>query len=77
MVKKKAVGNLRRKAVKARSQIKGPVTGPRARRDDRTGKLLDVKTDAFPFEGVRKVSDKELRESSDRFAKALTRLAKR
>jgi predicted RNase H-like HicB family nuclease len=41
-------------AVKARSQIKSPLTGTWTRRDDKSGKFMDVKTDPKPFKGVRK-----------------------
>lgn len=41
-------------AVKARSQVKNPITGTWTKRDDKTGKFMDVKADPKPFKGVRK-----------------------
>jgi hypothetical protein len=78
MAKNKTAGDHHREgAVKTRSQVKSPLTGTRTKRDDRSGKFIDVKSDSFRFKGVRKVSSKELSESSDRFSKAMKRLAKR
>jgi hypothetical protein len=55
MAKNKAAGDDRRVgAVKARSQIKNPVTGTWTKRDNKTGKFIDVKADSKPFKGVRK-----------------------
>jgi hypothetical protein len=55
MAKNKTPGDSQRKgAVKSRSQIKNPVTGTWTKRDDKTGKFLDVKADPKPFKGVRK-----------------------
>jgi hypothetical protein len=55
MAKNKTVGDNQRKgAVKARSQIKNPITGTWTKRDDKSGKFMDVKEDAKPFKGVRK-----------------------
>jgi hypothetical protein len=55
MAKNKEAGDERRVgAIKARSQIKNPVTGTWTKRDDKTGKFMDVKADAKPFKGVRK-----------------------
>ena len=41
-------------AVKSRSQIKNPLTGTWTKRDDKSGKFMDVKADPKPFKGVRK-----------------------
>ncbi|WP_295558222.1 hypothetical protein [uncultured Hyphomicrobium sp.] len=55
MAKNKEPGDNRRVgAVKKRSQIKNKLTGTWTKRDDTTGKFLDVKEDAKPFKGVRK-----------------------
>lgn len=55
MAKNKEAGDDRRVgAVKKRSQIKNPLTGTWTKRDDATGKFMDVKADAAPFKGVRK-----------------------
>ena len=55
MAKNKTVGDNQRKgAVKARSQIKNPVTGTWTKRNDKSGKFRDVKADPKPFKGVRK-----------------------
>jgi hypothetical protein len=55
MAKNKAAGDDRRVgAVKTRSQIKNPVTGTWTKRDDKSGKFMDVKADPKPFKGVRK-----------------------
>ena len=55
MAKNKRAGDDRRiGAVKSRSQIKNPVTGTWTKRDDKTGKFMDVKADPKPFKGVRK-----------------------
>jgi hypothetical protein len=55
MAKNKAPGDDKRVgAVKGRSQIKNPVTGTWTKRDDETGKFMDVKADPKPFKGVRK-----------------------
>ena len=51
---KKAGDGPRAGAVKARSQIKNSVTGTWTKRDDKTGKFVDVKCDPKPFKGVRK-----------------------
>ena len=39
---------------RTRSQIKNPITGTWTKRDDKSGKFLDVKADPKPFKGVRK-----------------------
>lgn len=55
MAKNKTPGDDRRiGAVKGRSQIKNEVTGTWTKRDDKSGKFMDVKADAKPFKGVRK-----------------------
>lgn len=55
MAKNKEAGDNRRVgAVKSRSQIKNKLTGTWTKRDDKTGKFLDVKDDKKPFKGVRK-----------------------
>ena len=44
-----------KKALKVRSRIKNnPITGTWTKRDDKSGKFLDVKADPKPFKGVRK-----------------------
>ena len=42
------------KKLKVRSRIKNPITGTWTKRDDKSGKFLDVKADPKPFRGVRK-----------------------
>lgn len=55
MAKNKTSGDDQRKgAVKARSQIKNPLTGTWTKRDEKSGKFMDVKEDPKPFKGVRK-----------------------
>jgi hypothetical protein len=55
MAKNKEVGDDRRVgAVRKRSQIKNKLTGTWTKRDETTGKFLDVKVDSKPFKGVRK-----------------------
>jgi hypothetical protein len=55
MAKNKTAGdNHRVGAVKTRSQIKNAVTGTWTKRDDSSGKFMDVKADPKPFKGVRK-----------------------
>jgi hypothetical protein len=55
MAKNKTAGDDRRVgAVKARSQVKNPLTGTWTKRDDKSGKFMDVKADPKPFKGVRK-----------------------
>jgi hypothetical protein len=55
MAKNKTPGDSKRVgAVKTRSQIKNPITGTWTKRDDKSGKFMDVKADAKPFKGVRK-----------------------
>jgi hypothetical protein len=55
MAKNKTPGDNRRVgAVKTRSQIKNKITGTWTKRDEKSGKFLDVKADPKPFKGVRK-----------------------
>jgi hypothetical protein len=78
MAKDKVAGDRRGKgAVKARPQTKSRIRGTSTKRDGKSGKLLEVMRGPFPFEGVGKVSGKELSESSVRFSRAMKRLAKR
>jgi hypothetical protein len=79
MAKDKASGSDRRVgAVKGRSQIKSPLTGTWTRRNDKTGKFMDVKVDPKPFKGVRKSKSTEVMErTTERFADLMKRLAKR
>jgi hypothetical protein len=57
MAKNKTPGDNRRVgAVKTRSQIKNKITGTWTKRDEKSGKFLDVKADPKPFKGVRKPS---------------------
>ena len=51
---KAAIDKQRRRAVKTRSQIKNPLTGTWTKRDEKSGKFLNVKMDAKPFKGVRR-----------------------
>jgi hypothetical protein len=41
-------------AVELRSQLKNPITGTWTKREDKTGKFVEVKVDPKPFKGVRK-----------------------
>jgi hypothetical protein len=55
MAKNKTAGDDKRAgAVKSRSQIKNPITGTWTKRDNTSGKFMDVKADPKPFNGVRK-----------------------
>jgi hypothetical protein len=55
MAKNKTPGDDRRAgAVKSRSQVKNPLTGTWTKRNDKSGKFMDVKASAKPFKGVRK-----------------------
>jgi hypothetical protein len=59
MAKNKEVGDDRRVgAVKTRSQIPNKVTGTWTKRDETSGKFMDVKADPKPFKGVRKTKKK-------------------
>ena len=59
MAKNKTSGDDRRVgAVKGRSQVKNEVTGTWTKREDSSGKFMDVKADAKPFKGVRKEKGK-------------------
>lgn len=44
----------RKGAVKNRSQVFNPTTGNYVKRDTKTGRFIDVKSDGKPFKGVRK-----------------------
>jgi hypothetical protein len=81
MAKNKTVREGRRVgAVKGRSQIKNKVTGTWTKRDDTTGKFMDVKADSKPFKGVRKektTSGEVIGRSAERFSDLMKRLAKR
>jgi hypothetical protein len=79
MAKNKVHGDDRRVgAVKGRSQVKNPVTGTWTKRDDKSGKFMDVKADTKPFKGVHKTKSGEVIErSSERFSDLMKRLAKR
>lgn len=44
----------RKGAVKSRSQVKNPKTKRYVKRDSKTGRFMDVKSDSKPFKGVRK-----------------------
>jgi hypothetical protein len=43
-----------RNSNRAHSQIKNPITGTWTKRDDKSGKFMDVKADPKPFKGVRR-----------------------
>jgi hypothetical protein len=80
MAKNKTAGDDRRVgAVKRRSQIKNPLTGTWTKRDDKSGKFMDVKVDSKPFKGVRKerTSSKVIERSAERYSDLMKRLAKR
>ena len=79
MAKGKASGNHRRVgAVKGRSQMNNALTGTWTKRDDKTGKFMDVKADSRPFKGVRKSKSTEVMErTTERFSDLMKRLAKR
>jgi hypothetical protein len=66
MAKSKASGNDR---AKGRSQIKKPLSGTWTRRDDKTGKFMDVRADPKPFKGVRRSKSTEVMErTTERFS---------
>lgn len=48
--------NSRKGAIKDRSQVFNPSTGNYVKRDTKTGKFIDVKSDGKPFKGVTKES---------------------
>jgi hypothetical protein len=55
MAKNSPTGDNRRiGAVRQRSQTHNPVTDQWVKRDAKTGRFMDVKTDGKPFKGVRK-----------------------
>jgi hypothetical protein len=61
MARNKEAGDDRRVgAVRKRSQIKNKLTGTWTKRDDTTGKFMDVKEDSKPFKGVRKKGLKKM-----------------
>jgi hypothetical protein len=61
MARNKEAGDNRRVgAVKKRSQIPNKLTGTWTKRDDSTGKFMDVKEDSKPFKGVRKKGKKTM-----------------
>ncbi len=43
-------------AVKSRTQVYNPTTGNYIKRDSKTGRFLDVKSDGKPFKGITKES---------------------
>lgn len=49
--------NSRKGSVKDRSQFPTP-SGHEAKRDEKTGQIMDVKSDKKPFKGVAKEPDK-------------------
>jgi hypothetical protein len=78
MAKNKARGDERRVgAVKERSQIRNPVTGTWTKRDDRSGKFMDVKADPTPFKGVRKQRTASSSEVIERSVTSRSELMKR
>lgn len=54
MAKNGAKGLGRKGAVKNRSQFKNPLSKLFTKRNTKTGKILDVKSNKKPFKGVRK-----------------------
>jgi hypothetical protein len=84
MAKNKTAGDSRRVgAVKSRSQIKNPITGTWTKRDNKSGKFMDVKADRKPFKGARKArrkpspsSSEVIRQSVERHSDLMERLAK-
>jgi len=54
MAKNPPKGPGRRGAVKARSQTKNTKTGRWVKRDRKTGRFMDQKSDGKPFKGVTK-----------------------
>jgi hypothetical protein len=44
----------RKGEVRTRSQVENPRTGDWVKRDDRSGRFMDVKRDGDPFKGVRR-----------------------
>lgn len=57
MAKNGKPGGGRIGAVKDRSQTFNPVTQQWIKRDNETGRFMDVKQDGQPFKGVRKEND--------------------
>lgn len=54
MAKNGLKGGGRKGAVKGRSQFLNPLAKKFAKRNTKTGKVIDVKADKKPFKGVRK-----------------------
>jgi hypothetical protein len=55
MAKNAPIGdNARRGAVRARSQVRNPLTQNWTKRDAGNGRFMDQKKDGEPFKGVRK-----------------------
>ncbi|MCU7558437.1 hypothetical protein ROU88_08170 [Macrococcus capreoli] len=54
MAKNGEAGKGREGQVKDRSQVFNPKTGQYVKRDTKTGRFMDVKSDGTPFKGVRK-----------------------
>ncbi len=78
MAKNKEAGDNRRVgAVKKRSQIRNKLTGTWTKRDDATGKFLDVKDDAKPFKGVRKKGSKTMAKKVAAKKKTVKKAAKK
>jgi len=76
MAKNKEAGDDRRVgAVRKRSQIKNKLTGTWTKRDDKSGKFMDVKADAKPFKGVRKKAAKAAAAKKPAAKKALAKKA--
>ncbi|MGE0025186.1 MAG: hypothetical protein AB7S70_16320 [Hyphomicrobium sp.] len=76
MAKNKEAGDDRRVgAVRKRSQITNKLTGTWTKRDDKSGKFLDVKADAKPFKGVRKKPGKAAAAKKPAAKKALAKKA--
>jgi hypothetical protein len=79
MAKNKVQGDHRRVGtVKGRSEIKNPLTGTWTKRDDKTGKFIDVKPDSKPIKRAGRDRSTEVMErAAKRFSDAMKRLAKR
>lgn len=54
MAKNGPKGGGRKGAVKGRSQFKIPMLQKFAKRNTKTGKVMDVKADKKPFKGIRR-----------------------
>jgi hypothetical protein len=78
MAKNKTPGDNRRAgAVKKRSQIPNTLTGTWTKRDNKSGKFMDVKEDVKPFKGVRKPKKATAKKAAVRKAPAKKAAAKR